>query len=94
MILTSKRIVLVHAVQICLVGPLQWNAWDVNGKYYYLWFHGKSGWIGHNYYRDDAIYAFVDCGWPDIQFEDFCGFLGVDWMPKWYIPGMTLESVA
>jgi hypothetical protein len=90
--LPPHRIILVRAVQTCIAAPCQWDAWDVNGRYYYLHFRGGIGWIGHSYDKNEAIDSFEDNGWPDIQIEDFCSNLGIDWMPRWYIPGMTLEE--
>lgn len=85
-------IVLVKAVQTCVAAPCQWNAWDVNGRYYYLWFRGGIGWIGHSYDKNEAIASFEYDEYPDISLEEFCALLQIRWQSSWYIPGMTLEE--
>lgn len=87
-----EPLILVKAVQTCVAAPCQWNAWDVNGRYFYLWFRGGIGWIGKNYDRHDCLDWFEDSGPTTIELEDFCDYLGIRWMPRWYIPGMTLEE--
>ena len=89
--LRSTDIILVHAVQTCSVAPCQWDAWDADGRYYYLHFRWGFGWIGHNYNRDDAIDSFEDDGAPDILLESFCAFLGIRWQPR-NISEMALEN--
>lgn len=87
-------IVLVRAVQTCIIAPCQWNAWDANGRYFYLWFRGGKGWIGRNYDKYDCVdsFSFEDASTAAIELEDFCDILGIRWEPTWYIPGMTLEE--
>lgn len=74
-------IVLVRAVQTCNAAPCQWDAWDIDGCYWYLRFRHGRGTMSRDYDTDKAPIKFQDYGAPDITFEDFVAYAGVAWIP-------------
>jgi hypothetical protein len=81
-------ITLVRTEQTCHARPSQWDAWDVDGNYYYLryrWGHGTvhryndpdpETWIDH----PDAFVAEFHTGEPMggvIDLDEFCQRAGI-----------------
>lgn len=88
-------IVIVKAVQTSMACPSQWDAWDSDGRYWYLRYrsgHGSARRIaeGPGWYEDDEydgpqeVLAF-DYGHPldgDISLEDFARLAGLELSPS------------
>lgn len=43
----AEPVVLVRAVQTCIVCPSQWDAWDAEGRYFYLRHRHGRGSVDH-----------------------------------------------
>jgi hypothetical protein len=86
------KITLIHAVQVNRDTPSEWDAWDVNGRYWHLrYIHGR-GTISLTYDTTHAASSFADSGVPDITLEDMLAYLGVGWAPLIYDGRLKLEK--
>lgn len=87
------EIILVKAVQTCWAAPVQWDAWDQSGRYWYIRFRSGRGTAGRTYSIDDApIYFLVETEGDEITLEEFCVFAGITWAPEAKIPGTVYED--
>jgi hypothetical protein len=88
-----SEIILARVVQTCAACPSQWDAWDVDGDYWYLRYrHGRGtverqpgpypaeGWtLDEPNISFDGEAAGMADGW--ISFEDFCREAGLNVHP-------------
>lgn len=78
------EIALVRAEQTCPSHPAQWDAWDLDGRYWYLRYRGGLGTAGRDYDLDAVPLSF-DTGdrWDgEIGLAEFCRRIGVAWAPE------------
>ena len=83
-----SEVIIVRAIETCAACPSQWDAWDIDGNYWYLHYrHGRgtaerqpgpdiSTW--ENYGPPDVRFEGSDDGsdgWIDL--EDFCRRAGL-----------------
>lgn len=70
---------IVRADQTCTACPSQWDAWDADGRYWYLRYRGGYGSMSRGYNVDTAPLSFDDADqWGgEISLEDFCERIGV-----------------
>ena len=79
---TRPQIILVRAVQTCGACPSQWDAWDLNGRAWYLRYRHGHGTIGPDPCEDTLTFS---TGGPldgVISLEEFCEKAGVAWRPE------------
>jgi hypothetical protein len=75
---TQPAVTLTRAVQTCWACPSQWDAWDADGRYYYLRYRS-----GHGSVRaDGARYPVADFDYGDsldgfIELEKFAELAGI-----------------
>ena len=82
--MSAPEVILVRAVQTCGGCPSQWDAWDLDGRYWYLRFRHGYGTMSRDYFTEDAPLSFdAGCDGLDgvIGLEDFCERAGVTWAP-------------
>lgn len=73
-----SAVTLVKAVQTCTAMPSQWDAWDNQGRYWYLRYRGGFGSMARNYDLDDADLTFTtDDHGGEISLSEFCQRIGV-----------------
>jgi hypothetical protein len=63
MVARVNEIILVRAVQTCQACLSQWDAWDLDGRYWYLRFRHGHGTMGRDYIS--SLSAAGRCGQPD-----------------------------
>lgn len=80
-----NEIILVRADQTCIACPSQWDAWDLDGRYWYLRFRSGYGSIGRSYDIDaaDLTFDIADEFGGEISLDDFCKRIGVTWAPQY-----------
>jgi len=73
-----STVTLVKAIQTCTACPSQWDAWDDQGRYWYLRYRSGLGTMGRGYDLDEAQFSFDDGdGGGEISLEEFCERTGV-----------------
>ena len=83
---------LVKVVQTCSACPSQWNAWDANGRYYYLRYRSGIGtvdtyddpdWETWEDFPDGKVarFEFGDNLDGSITLEEFCEQAGLELAP-------------
>ena len=81
-------ITITRAVQTCGACPSQWDAWDVDGDYYYLRYRSGCGSVtrfaNEHFWQDPAqrgepVTSFTFGGWLDgcISLEKFAELAGI-----------------
>jgi hypothetical protein len=90
---TDDRIVIVKAVQTSLGCPSQWNAWDLDGRYYYLRYrHGHGSvhtftsedyrtWTEEEWFNPLVQFDGDDPFDGTIEFDEFCDRAGLTLAP-------------
>jgi hypothetical protein len=80
-----SEVILVRAVQTCPAAPSQWDAWDLDGRYWYLRYRSGHGGMGRGYgYADERFSFEAEPGEPEseIGLGDFLDRVGVSWKPE------------
>lgn len=89
-----SEVILVKIVQTCVACPSQWDAWDLDGNYWYLRYRHGHGTAERQRGPDPGTWTNV--GAPDISFqpdgaghldgsislEDFCRHAGLNIAPS------------
>lgn len=90
----ERAIILVKAIRTCSVCPDQWDAWDISGNYYYLFYRGGIGSINDSssYDCDNAIVSFREEDQCGIELEELCRKLKVMWAPAMLVPGTIFQD--
>lgn len=86
-----SAVILVRAVQTCTACPSQWDAWDADGRYWYLRFRSGRGSMGRDYVTDTLSFDTGDGISGSISLEDFCELIGVTLALGTAVPA-TLEA--
>lgn len=77
----AAEIILVRAEQTCYACPSQWDAWDLDGRYWYLRYRHGHGTMGRDYVTDALEFSTGDGGGV-IELQEFCERIGVTWAPE------------
>lgn len=77
-----SEIILVRAVQTCAAYPSQWDAWDLDGRYWYLRYRSGRGTMARDYLSDTLSFTCDDGPHGEISLEEFCKRIGVTWAPQ------------
>ena len=76
----TTEIIIDRAAQTCVACPSQWDAWDADGRYWYLRFRHGHGSMGRDYATDNLSFtvSYEETGLDGaISLEDFCERIGV-----------------
>lgn len=76
-----SEIILVRAVQTCHACPSQWDAWDLDGRYWYLRFRSGRGTMGRDYLTGQLSFEVDDGLAGAISLAEFCDRIGVTYAP-------------
>lgn len=77
---TVSEIIIVRAMQTCAACPSQWDAWDADGRYWYLRFRHGRGTMGRTYTADQLSFtvSYEETGLDGaISLEEFAECIGV-----------------
>jgi hypothetical protein len=89
-----SEIILVRAEQTCAACPSQWDAWDMDGHYWYLRFRHGRGTMGRDYTADPLSFtvSYEETGLDgEIGLEEFCERIGVTYAPELRDPALAME---
>lgn len=76
-----SEIILVRAVQTCHACPSQWDAWDADGRYWYLRYRSGRGTMARDYLSDTLSFDTGDGLDGVINLGEFIERIGVTWAP-------------
>jgi hypothetical protein len=89
------EIILVRAEHTCWGCPSQWDAWDLDGRYWYLRYRGGFGSMGRDYDIDEAPIRFsTDDHGGVIELDEFCEQAGVTFAPEFAVRVTEFEKRA